>query len=606
MDRFSRLLSMSTRKSRIVEIGAGYSPVAPKAAGWNTHVVDHADRETLRAKYAAANVDCNAIEEVDSIWRDGPLHKAVPASLHGRFDTLIASHVIEHLPDLVGFLGSAARLLTTDGVIAAALPDKRYCFDCFRPATTTGDILEAHAAQRTRHSLRTAWDNTAYAVTMDGQMAWGPWRIGQPRFFDQFAVSARLAAEFQNDASLPYRDYHAWQFTPAIFELVMLELGQLGVIDWRISEITETENLEFFVFLRRGVDDLGNPDALQDRRMRLLRQHLVELQQQIAMSLPEEPLEIHQASGEQTMSAGSSPGMGLNALADLYDTNDGTRKPRSYFDEYQRIFGDRRNANLRILELGVASGGSLRVWRDYLPNATIVGVDVSEPPPRILGQDRIHFVRGSQDDAIVLDRAVAVAGGAFDLIVDDASHIGYLTKRAFCHLFPQWLKPGGYYAIENFGTGMLARYPDGEAYVEPAFDDARPDTMLFKSHQSGTVGLVKQIIDYMMKELMTGNHCVFAIERITFLVNVAFIQKSHGMGESAEGVSPLSAAQPTSMAGQALSAELAAIVAEAKQNSARLAAVEAVLGRVVGAIGPLRSAYRLLRPWRWRRWHRFR
>jgi SAM-dependent methyltransferase len=591
MDRFDRLLSMTSRRSRIVEIGAGYSPVAPKAAGWNTHVVDHADRETLRAKYAAANVDGNAIEQVDTIWRDGPLHEAVAASLHGRFDTLIASHVIEHMPDFVGFLTSAAHLLTTDGVIAAALPDKRYCFDCFRPATTTGDILEAHAAQRTRHSLRTAWDHTAYAVTVDGQMGWGPWPVGQPRFFDQFDVAAKLAGDFQNDTSLPYRDYHAWQFTPAIFELVMLELGQLGVIDWRIDQITETENLEFFAFLRRGVDSSESPNALQDRRMRLLRQHLVELQQQIEMSFPRDALRTRK-------SATPSPEMGLNALADLYDVHDGWRKPHSFLDEYQKIFGDRRNASLRILELGVASGGSLLVWRDYLPNATIVAVDVNEPPPRILGQDRIHFIRGSQDDTVVLDQAVAIAGGAFDMIVDDASHIGYLTKRAFCHLFPQWLKPGGHYVIENFGTGMLARYPDGEAYTEPALDDTRPDTKLFKSHQSGITGVVKQIIDYMMKELMTGDRCVFAIERITILVNVAFIQKSPGHGELAEAASPLSATQST-LAGQALAAELAAIITEARQNSDRLAAVEAVLGRIVDAMAPLRSAYRLLRPWRW-------
>ena len=195
------------------------------------------------------------------------------------------------------------------------------------------------------------------------------------------------------------------------------------------------------------------------------------------------------------------------------------------------------------MELGVASGASLLIWRDYLPNATIVGVDVIEPPPCIVGQDRIHFIRGSQDDQAVLDRAGMIAGGPFDLIVDDASHIGYLTKRAFCYLFPLWLKPGGHYVIEDFGTGMLPAYPDGEAFIEPALDDARPDTLLFKSHQSGMVGLVKQLIDYMMKELITGARSQFAIERMNILVNVVFIQKSESLAERDEAAFPPLATQ---------------------------------------------------------------
>jgi SAM-dependent methyltransferase len=512
-------------------------------------VVDHADRETLRAKCAAANIDGDAFEEVDTVWRDGPLHEAVAASLHGRFDTMIASHVIQHVPDFVGFLASAAHLLTHDGVIAAALPDKRYCFDCFRPATTTGDVLEAHAAQRTRHSFRTAWGHAAYAVSADGQLGWGPWRVGRPKFVNSFEVSARLAAGFQSDPSLSYTDYHAWQFTPAVFELVMLELGQLGLIDWRIYQITETENFEFFVFLRRGVGRVESPDALQARRMQLLRQHLVELHQQIEISLSDEERGIAKPTPESAPSCSADLEIGLDALAERYYTDDGTRKPASYLAEYQRIFGDRRDAKLRILELGVASGASLLIWRDYLPNATIVGVDVIEPPPCIVGQDRIHFIRGSQDDQAVLDRAGMIAGGPFDLIVDDASHIGYLTKRAFCYLFPLWLKPGGHYVIEDFGTGMLPAYPDGEAFIEPALDDARPDTLLFKSHQSGMVGLVKQLIDYMMKELITGARSQFAIERMNILVNVVFIQKSESLAERDEAAFPPLATQLAAVLG---------------------------------------------------------
>lgn len=150
MDRLTRLRSTFNRSSHILGIGPSHNPTAPKADGWNTHVVDHASREELRAKYAAANVNLDAIEEVDTIWLEGSLADAVPASLHGSFDVLIASHVIEHIPDLAGFLVAAQRLLCRDGVVVLAVPDRRFCFDYFKPPTMTGDVLEARAAHAAR------------------------------------------------------------------------------------------------------------------------------------------------------------------------------------------------------------------------------------------------------------------------------------------------------------------------------------------------------------------------------------------------------------------------------------------------------------------------
>ena len=285
MDRKECLLSLSDRAHRILEIGPSYNPVAPKAGGWRTHVVDHATREELRTKYAAANVDLEVIEEVDSLWRGGALEDAIPAALRGSFDTLIASHVIEHMPDLVGFLISASRLLAPTGVVSLAVPDRRYCFDYFRPQTMTGDLLEAHAARRARHSLRTAWNHMAYAVMLDGSLAWERKPIGRPTFIDPFVAAAVTYAQYQDGEGGAYKDYHAWQFTPAGFALAILELGQIGVINWHVIDTHAPETFEFFVFLGRGVTKFENPAALQAQRLALLQQQMLETRQQIEFAV---------------------------------------------------------------------------------------------------------------------------------------------------------------------------------------------------------------------------------------------------------------------------------------------------------------------------------
>ncbi|MFM8985702.1 MAG: hypothetical protein ACKONH_06550 [Planctomycetia bacterium] len=53
------------------------------------------------------------------------------------------------------------------------------------------------------------------------------------------------------------------------------------------------------------------------------------------------------------------------------------------------------------------------------------------------------------------------AGGPFDLIFDDAPHVGHLPKLAASSLFRLWLNPGGMYVIEHGGTGYLFEAPDG-------------------------------------------------------------------------------------------------------------------------------------------------
>lgn len=56
------------------------------------------------------SVDAAKIEDVDFIWTGGPLADAVPVEHHGTFDVFVASHVLEHVPDLVGTLRSAELL----------------------------------------------------------------------------------------------------------------------------------------------------------------------------------------------------------------------------------------------------------------------------------------------------------------------------------------------------------------------------------------------------------------------------------------------------------------------------------------------------------------
>lgn len=201
-------------RPRIIEIGPSYNPIAPKSGGWNSASIDHLTREGLVMKYTGhPRVDVSRIEPVDFVWSCGPLSDAVPSAQHGSFDAFVASHVIEHTPDLIAFLDSAATLLKPEGVVILAIPDKRYCFDYFQPLTTTGQLLEAHADRRSRHTRCLAFDHFAYAVQDGGVGAWGQRPSEGIRFMHALEGANDMFAAFENNPD--YLDLHGASCRPA-------------------------------------------------------------------------------------------------------------------------------------------------------------------------------------------------------------------------------------------------------------------------------------------------------------------------------------------------------------------------------------------------------
>jgi SAM-dependent methyltransferase len=290
-ERVDSLLEGIDRRAKVLELGASVSPCAPRSAGWDVTVVDHATQEDLIEKYRTdPNVDTANIEKVDFVWRGGPLHDAVPQTLHGSFDVLIASHVIEHLPDPIGFLKSASRLLHPErGVVVLAVPDKRWCFDCLKQVSSTGQFLAAHRMGAQRHGLATRFDHSAYIAFDNGRGGWGREPLPGLKLADTLDHAYAEFQAWSDDAGAPYVDCHAWHMTPASFELLILETGNIGLCDWHIASLSPRPGVEFFAHLRRGPMPFATQAEREDRRLQLLKQILIDLREQTNWLVGPEP-----------------------------------------------------------------------------------------------------------------------------------------------------------------------------------------------------------------------------------------------------------------------------------------------------------------------------
>lgn len=152
-----------------------------------------------------------------------------------------------------------------------------------------------------------------------------------------------------------------------------------------------------------------------------------------------------------------------NRLFDIFAADTNVHKWHHYFDIYARHFGPYRDKPVRMLEIGVFRGGSLRMWKDYFhPESTIVGIDIDKSCKDHEIADRNVFVRiGSQADPEFLAQ-VNEEFGPFDIILDDGSHKTHHQNISFGALFRTALKDGGCYMVEDVHTNYWLKHIDSE------------------------------------------------------------------------------------------------------------------------------------------------
>jgi SAM-dependent methyltransferase len=228
-----------------LEIGPSHRPIAAKRDGFNVRILDHLDAPSLRDKYATHGVDIDAIEEVDYVWSGEPLDELVAGE---HFAWIIASHVIEHVPDLVGFLNACEKILAPGGLLSLAVPDKRYCFDCVRENSSLGRVIDVAHARSTNHSPGTAAEYFLKVQRKGGQIAWDERHQGalEPVHGLEDALNAMTKVRDGH-----YFDLHAWVFTPDSFRQIIRDLHDLQLIELQEQHFHTTRGCEFFVTLAK-------------------------------------------------------------------------------------------------------------------------------------------------------------------------------------------------------------------------------------------------------------------------------------------------------------------------------------------------------------------
>ena len=169
---------------------------------------------------------------------------------------------------------------------------------------------------------------------------------------------------------------------------------------------------------------------------------------------------------------GESEQLDGNSLYRVWTGIAGGHKWFHYFKAYQSALSCFNGKAIRMLEIGVYKGGSLKMWHEYLPrDSVVVGIDIDPSCRQFESPNDNLFVRvGDQSDPRFLHDVIREFG-AFDFILDDGSHVCSHMIASFNYLYLDGLKAGGVYLAEDTHAAFWKTHRDQRySFVDLAKD----------------------------------------------------------------------------------------------------------------------------------------
>ena len=150
----------------------------------------------------------------------------------------------------------------------------------------------------------------------------------------------------------------------------------------------------------------------------------------------------------------------MESLRDLFYNHTGKRvhKWDHYFEIYERYLEKYKGQDIAILEIGIAHGGSLQLWKKYFgENVKIYAIDVN-PECKKLEEENIQIFIGSQSDEAFL-ASVIKSLPPLDVIIDDGGHT--MIQQIVSFEVFNYLKDDGVYICEDTHTSYWYEYGGG-------------------------------------------------------------------------------------------------------------------------------------------------
>lgn len=152
--------------------------------------------------------------------------------------------------------------------------------------------------------------------------------------------------------------------------------------------------------------------------------------------------------------------------------------PDNFFIHYPKFFESIRMRVNAVLEIGVLDGAATRCWKEYFPNAQIVGLDIVDCKQH--EEERIRIWHGNQGNKNLL-KEITEVHAPFDIIIDDGSRRFHDQLPTFETLFPHVSSKGFYVILGTTSSWSMGRILPGSL--------ARQLPLFMHSIQNNSMGI---------------------------------------------------------------------------------------------------------------------
>ena len=244
--RRSIVQSIVNNDTRILEIGALNSPTFSNKDA----IVKYADwlsYDDLVAHYP----NKKGILHVDYVIKGSNISGTIGDSESNKFNIIIANHVIEHIPDVIGWLLELSKLTTEGGYVSLAVPDRRYTFDYVRNETDVVDLIDCHRDRLESPSFQQILKHLYFKKNIVSKNIWDGDDITLDLQKKRFSLGDAINRAEKMHGS--FHSLHCHVFTINSFTAIINELHEANIIPWKIENIIDVEYYgnEFLALLKK-------------------------------------------------------------------------------------------------------------------------------------------------------------------------------------------------------------------------------------------------------------------------------------------------------------------------------------------------------------------
>lgn len=243
-------------QSRILELGPLNRCLLDRSKFKNYFFGDIRSTEEIKELYkgneylekTGLKVDIDSVINIDFVIKS--TYKETFKNIE-KFDYVIVSHVLEHIPNLLFFFKDIQNVLKPDGELIILYPDRRFCFDALRTDTYFSDVYDVYINEG-KNTARRVLDFFTNVLSENNPRNF--WSTGTDILFNKVDRDYKKNLKLYKNTTLGQTegDVHYWPFSDYAFLKFLLEAKNYELLPFSIKKFipTQVNTQEFLIVLK--------------------------------------------------------------------------------------------------------------------------------------------------------------------------------------------------------------------------------------------------------------------------------------------------------------------------------------------------------------------